>query len=132
MCCLVFVDLICPKCGSPVVWCNGGDVIYDYSSQHKATCPSCGYEDWESKFPRDNGQNVSFATEQEEKRYQEIKNFNKGLEELLRSLEDNKETGKPKRKNYLNRLIDRIWGRENPCDSHSPDTTVLVKSDHKY
>jgi hypothetical protein len=132
MCCLVFVDLICPKCGSPVVWCNGGDVIYDYSSQHKATCPSCGYEDWASKFPRDNGQNVSFATEQEEKRYQEIKNFNKGLEELLRSLEDNKETGKPKRKNYLKRLIDRIWGRENPCDSHSPDTTVLVKSDHKY
>jgi len=132
MSCLLVVDLICPKCGSPFVWCNGGDVIYDYSSQHKATCPSCGYEDWEYKFPRDKGQNVSFATEQEEKRYQEIKNFNKGLEELLRSLEDNKETGKPKRKNYLNRLIDRIWGRENPCDSHSPDTTVLVKSDHKY
>ena len=77
MCCLVFVDLICPKCGSPVVWCNGCDVIYDYSSQFKATCPSCGYEDWESKFPRDNG-------------------------------------------------------RENPCGSHSPDTTDLEKSDHNY
>ena len=77
MCGLVFVDLICPKCGSPVVWCNGGDVIYDYSSQFKATCPSCGYEDWESKFPRDNG-------------------------------------------------------RENPCGSHSPDTTNLEKSDHNY
>ena len=127
MSCLLVVDLICPKCGSPFVWCNGGDVIYDYSSQHKATCPSCGYEDWEYKFPRDKGQNVSFATEQEEKRYQEIKNFNKGLEELLRSLEDNKETGKPKRKNYLKRLIDRIWGRESPCGSHSPDTTVLEK-----
>ena len=61
----MFVDLICPKCGSPVVWCNGGDVIYDYSSQYKATCPSCGYEDWESKFPRDKGQPLSFATEQQ-------------------------------------------------------------------
>lgn len=86
MCCLVFVDLICPKCGCPFLWCNGGDVIYDYSSQHKATCPSCGYEDWESKFPRDKGQSVSFATEQEEKRYHEIKDFEKKLEELLRSL----------------------------------------------
>ena len=55
MSCLMVVDLICPKCGGPVVWCNGGDVIYDFSSQFKATCPSCGYEDWESKFPRDNG-----------------------------------------------------------------------------
>ena len=52
MCGLIFVDLICPKCGGPVVWCNGGDVIYDFSSQFKATCPSCGYEDWESNFPR--------------------------------------------------------------------------------
>lgn len=46
MCCFMVVDLICPKCGSPVLWCNGGDVIYDFSSQFKATCPSCGYEDW--------------------------------------------------------------------------------------
>ena len=46
------VELVCPKCGGPVVWCNGGDVIYDFSSQFMATCPSCGYEDWESKFPR--------------------------------------------------------------------------------
>ena len=45
------VDLICPKCGSPVKWCNGGDVIYD-SAQFMATCPSCGYVDHESKFPR--------------------------------------------------------------------------------
>ena len=127
MCGLVFVDLICPKCGCPFLWCNGGDVIYDYSSQHKATCPSCGYEDWESKFPRDKGQNVSFATIQAEKRYQEKKDFEKKLEELLRSLEDDKETRKPKRKNYLKRLIDRIWGRESPCGSHSPDTTVLEK-----
>ena len=52
MCCLMVVDLICPKCGGPVVWCNGGDVIYDFSSQFKATCPLCGYEDWESNFPR--------------------------------------------------------------------------------
>ena len=52
MSCLMFVDLICPKCGGPVVWCNGGDVIYDFSSQFKATCPSCGYEDWESNFTR--------------------------------------------------------------------------------
>ena len=109
--CLVFVDLICPKCGSPVVWCNGGDVIYDFSSQHKATCPSCGYEDWESKFPRDNGQNVRFATKQAEKRYQEIKNFQKGLDELLRICVDDKETRKPKRKIFLKRLIDRILGR---------------------
>ena len=50
MSCLMVVDLICPKCGGPVVWCNGGDVIYDFSSQFKATCPSCGYEDWESKL----------------------------------------------------------------------------------
>ena len=132
MCCLVFVDLICPKCGSPVVWCNGGDVIYDYSSQHKATCPSCGYEYWEAKFPRDKGQYVSFATEQEEKKYQEMKNFQRGLEELLRILVGDKETGKPKRKCFLKRLIDRIWGREYPCGSHTPDTTVLEKSDHIY
>jgi Zn finger protein HypA/HybF involved in hydrogenase expression len=52
------VDLICPKCGSPVVWCNGGDIIYD-SSQFKATCPSCGYEDWSSKFPINKGENIS-------------------------------------------------------------------------
>ena len=58
MCCLMFVDLICPKCGGPVVWCNGGDVIYDFSSQFKATCPSCGYEDWESNFPRDKGRTI--------------------------------------------------------------------------
>ena len=45
------VDLICPKCGGRVVWCNGGDVIYDFSSQFKVTCPSCGHEDWESNFP---------------------------------------------------------------------------------
>ena len=45
---IMVVDLICPKCGGPV----GGDVIYDFSSQFMATCPSCGYEDWESKFPR--------------------------------------------------------------------------------
>ena len=51
MSCFMVVDLICPKCGCPVVWCNGGDVIYDYSSQFKATCPSCGYVDWESNFP---------------------------------------------------------------------------------
>ena len=132
MSCLMVVDLICPKCGSPVVWCNGGDVIYDFSSQFKATCPSCGYEDWESKFPRDNGQNVRFATEQQEKRYHEIKNFQKGLDELLRICVDDKETRNPKRKNYLKRLIDRIWGRENPCGSHSPDTTNLEKSDHNY
>ena len=50
MSCLMVVDLICPKCGGPVTWCNGGDVIYDFSSQFKATCPSCGYEDWESSF----------------------------------------------------------------------------------
>ena len=58
MCCLMFVDLICPKCGGPVVWGNGGDVIYDFSSQFKATCPSCGYEDWESNFPRDKGRTI--------------------------------------------------------------------------
>ena len=46
------VDLICPKCGGRVVWCNGGDVIYDFSSQFKVTCPSCGYKDLESNFPR--------------------------------------------------------------------------------
>ena len=51
MSCLMVVDLICPKCGGHVVWCNGGDVIYDFSSQFKATCPSCGYEDWKSNFP---------------------------------------------------------------------------------
>ena len=50
MSCLMVVDLICPKCGGHVVWCNGGDVIYDFSSQHKATCPSCGYEDWAASF----------------------------------------------------------------------------------
>ena len=50
MSCIMNVDLICPKCGGPVTWCNGGDVIYDFSSQFKATCPSCGYEDWESSF----------------------------------------------------------------------------------
>jgi endogenous inhibitor of DNA gyrase (YacG/DUF329 family) len=52
MSCFMVVDLICPKCGGPVAWRNGGDVIYDFFSQFKATCPSCGYEDWESKFPR--------------------------------------------------------------------------------
>ena len=52
MSCLMVVDLICPKCGGPVVWCNGGDVIYDYSSQFKATCPSCGYEDCAASFPK--------------------------------------------------------------------------------
>lgn len=51
MSCLVEVDLICPKCGSPVVWCNSGDIIHD-SSQFMATCPSCGYKDHEAKFPR--------------------------------------------------------------------------------
>lgn len=112
MCGLMFVDLICPKCGSPVVWCNGGDVIYDYSSQYKATCPSCGYEDWESKFPRDKGQPLSFATEQQKKMYQKIKNYEKGLEELLRIVVCDKETQKSKRKNYLKRLIDRIVGKE--------------------
>ena len=50
MCGLVLVDLICPKCGGRVVWCNGGDVIYDFSSQFKATCPSCGYEDCAASF----------------------------------------------------------------------------------
>ncbi len=48
---LMVVDLICPKCGGPVVWCNGGDILFD-SSQFMATCPSCGYEDHEAKFPR--------------------------------------------------------------------------------
>lgn len=48
---LMVVDFICPKCGGPVVWCNGGDIIFD-SSQFMATCPSCGYEDHEAKFPR--------------------------------------------------------------------------------
>lgn len=132
MSCLLVVDLICPKCGSPFVWCNGGDVIYDYSSQHKATCPSCGYEDWEYKFPRDKGQNVSFATEQQEKRYHEIKDFEKKLGELLRILAGDKETQKPKRKSFLKRLIDRILGRETPCGSHSPDNINLGKSDHNY
>ena len=56
----------------------------------------------------------------------------KGLDELLRICVDDKETRNPKRKNYLKRLIDRIWGRENPCGSHSPDTTDLEKSDHNY
>ena len=51
------VDLICPKCGGPVLWCNG-DVIYDFSSQFKATCPSCGYEDWVSKFHKAERQTV--------------------------------------------------------------------------
>lgn len=51
MSCIMEVDLICPQCGGPVVWCNGGDIIYD-SSQFMATCPSCGYEDHEAKFPR--------------------------------------------------------------------------------
>ena len=72
MSCLMVIDLICPKCGAPVVWCNGGDVIYDFSSQFKATCPSCGYEDWESKFPRDKEQTVSFTAGQKEKRYQQL------------------------------------------------------------
>ena len=27
MSCIMVVDLICPKCGGPVVWCNGGDII---------------------------------------------------------------------------------------------------------
>ena len=65
--------LICPKCGGRVVWCNGGDVIYDFSSQYMATCPSCGYEDWESNFLRDKEQTVSFTAGQAEKRYQQIK-----------------------------------------------------------
>ena len=52
MSCIKVIDLICPKCGSPVVWCNGGDIIYG-PSQFMATCPSCGYEDWALKFPRD-------------------------------------------------------------------------------
>lgn len=52
MSCLMIVDLICPKCGGSVVWCNGGDEIYDYSSQFKATCPSCGYEDCAASFPK--------------------------------------------------------------------------------
>ncbi len=34
------IDLICPECGSPVLWCNGGDVNYDFSSQFRATYPS--------------------------------------------------------------------------------------------
>ena len=58
MSCLMVVDLICPKCGSPVVWCNGGDVIYDFSSQFKATCPSCGYEDWAASFQKAEKQTV--------------------------------------------------------------------------
>ena len=110
MSCLLVVDLICPKCGSPFVWCNGGDVIYDYSSQHKATCPSCGYEDWESNFPRDKEQNVSFATEQEEKRYHEIRDFEKKLHELLNTLVDDKEIEKPKRNNFFKRIIEWLWG----------------------
>lgn len=115
MCGLVLVDLICPKCGSPVVWCNGGDVIYDYSSQFKATCPSCGYEEWESKFPRAKELTVSSTAGQEDKRYQEIKDHEKEVEELLRILVGDKDTGKPKRKCFLKRLIDRIGGREKPC-----------------
>ena len=47
MSCLMVVDLICPKCGGPVVWCNG-----DFSSQFKATCLSCGYEDCAVSFPK--------------------------------------------------------------------------------
>jgi predicted DCC family thiol-disulfide oxidoreductase YuxK len=105
------VDLICPKCGGHVVWCNGGDVIYDYSSQYKATCPSCGYEDWESNFLRDKEQTVSFTAGQAEKRYQQIKDREKEVEELLRILAGDKETQKPKRKNFLKRLIDRIEER---------------------
>lgn len=58
MSCILFVDLICPKCGSPVVWCNGGDVIYDFSSQFKATCPSFGYEDWAASFQKAEKQTV--------------------------------------------------------------------------
>ena len=54
MSCIMIVDLICPKCGSPVVWCNGGDIIYG-PSQFMATCPSCGYEDWASKYSIDKG-----------------------------------------------------------------------------
>lgn len=53
MSCLLVVELICPKCGAPVVWCNGGDVIYDFSSQFKATCPSCGYEKWEAEYGKE-------------------------------------------------------------------------------
>ena len=58
MSCLMVADLICPKCGGPVVWCNGGDVIYDFSSQFKATCPSCGYEDWAASFQKVEKQTV--------------------------------------------------------------------------
>jgi hypothetical protein len=119
MSCLVFVDLICPKCGGPVVWCNGGDVIYDFSSQHKATCPSCGYEDWESNFLRYKEQTASFTAGQEEKRYQQIKDHEKEVVELFKCLAGDKETQKPKRKSFLKRLIDLICGRENLCGSHS-------------
>ena len=59
MSCIKVIDLICPKCGSSVVWCNGGDVIYDYPSQFMATCHSCGYVDHESKFPRAKERNDS-------------------------------------------------------------------------
>jgi len=58
MSCLMVVDLICPKCGGRVVWCNGGDVIYDYSLQFKATCPSCGYKDWAASFQKAEKQTV--------------------------------------------------------------------------
>lgn len=50
--CIMVVDLICPKCGGPVAWCNGGDVIYNFSSQFKATCPLCRYEDWVASFQK--------------------------------------------------------------------------------
>lgn len=56
--------------------------------------------------------------EQEENNYQEIKDQEKEVEELLRILVGDKETQKPKRKNFLKRLLDRIWRTESPYDSH--------------
>jgi hypothetical protein len=109
MCSINEVFKTCPKCGCLVIWCNGGDVIYD-SAQFMATCPSCGYKDHEAKFQRDKGLYISFVTEQQEKSYQEIKNLKIELEGLLKILVDDKEIEKPKRKSFLKGFIDRLWG----------------------
>ena len=109
MCSINEVFKTCPKCGCLVIWCNGGDVIYD-SSQFMVTCPSCGFLDHKFKFPSAKEQFVRLATEQQEKKYQEIKNLEKELEELLKILVDDKKMEKPTRKSFLKGFIDRLWG----------------------
>lgn len=75
-----------------------------------------------------------FTTEQEENRYQEIKDHEKKAEELLRILVGDMETEKPKEKGFLERLIDHIWGTGKPCVPHGPamiDSPNLGKNNHK-